>query len=290
MGSEYTKYYEQGMGYQKIGDYQVAAECFKKATLLDKSQPEAWYQAGFALIQTQRFAEAGIYLRRALTEYEREIQQSYQKDYNYYQKAAVLALLNEGQQAVSALAISVNFNPLFAEMALQSPVFQNLRTMPEFQQLLEVPLNKLQQMRFRGEKIRQSQLLATDWLHRQKFLSTLRQAGWIVEAYQSLWDNDQALAPQAFARYEKNKDLVIELSYYLDAQLIFMELRKSVNDDTQQAYRIYLAQKPDKVLEVITQFQNQVNFQNWEDFMEALIEVCKSLLFEMPDGRKVKVS
>ncbi len=290
MGSEYTKYYEQGMGYQKIGDYQVAAECFKKATLLDKSKPEAWYQAGFALIQIQRFAEAGIYLRRALAEYEYEIQQSYQKDYNYYQKACVLALLNEPQQALSALAISVSFNPLFAEMALQSPVFKKLKEITDFENLLEEPLEKLQQMRFRGNKIKQSQLSATDWLNRQKFLSTLNHAGWTVEAYQSLWDNDQALAPQAFARYEKNNDLVIELGYYLDEQLIFMELRKSIDDDTQQAYRIYLAQKPDKVLEVMTQFQNQVNFQNWEDFMEALIDVCKSLLFEMPDGRKVKVS
>ncbi len=290
MGDEFNKHYEQGLGYQHLGDYQAAAECFKKATLLDKNKPEAWYEAGFTLIQVQRFAEAGMYLRRALAEYEREIQLEKQKDFHYYQKACVLSLLNEMAEALEALRASVMLNPFYAEIASQSLAFKCFEEDDAFYDLLREPLHKLKQMRYRGKPSKQSQLSALAWLNRQKFLSVLKQEGWQIEDYKALWENDQRLSPQATAIYQKNEVLVIQLDYYLDEHLIFMEMKNRGSEDNSQAYRIYLGEKPDTVLEIITQFQAEVNFHNWEDFMEALIEVCKSLLFEMPDGRKVKVS
>jgi tetratricopeptide (TPR) repeat protein len=290
MGDEFSKHYEQGLGYQRLENYHAAAECFKKATLIDKHRPESWYEAGFTLIQIQRLAEAGMYLRRALAEYEREIQLEKQKDFNYYQKACALALLNENQEALQALATSVTYNPFYAEIASNSLAFIHLYQNDDFQSILREPLVKLEQMRFRGKKVRQSELSALSWINRQKFLSTLHQEGWKTEDFKSIWENDQALSPQVTALYQRNEALLIQLSYYLDEELIFMEMRNRGNEENSQAYRIYLGQKPDTVLEVITRFQSKVDFQNWEDFMEALIDVCKSLLFEMPDGRKVKVS
>ncbi|NJL13161.1 MAG: tetratricopeptide repeat protein [Microscillaceae bacterium] len=290
MTTTFSKYYDQGLEYQKMGDYPAAAEAFKKATLHDKNHPEAWYQAGFVLMRLSRHAEAGMYLRRALAEYEQKIAQEYQKDYHLYRKACILALLGDWSPALSALAASVNYNPLYAEYAQQAAEFEKCPDPTTWQDILALPLEKLKSLRYRGQKLQRHELPTHTWLHRAYFLDFLALQGWQTEAYASLWENDLALTPQASALYLHNPALDIRLSYYLDEQLLFMELLHRQEPDNAQAYRIYLQNGPEATLAIIRDFQDQVNYHNWEDFMEALIEVCRSLLFEMPDGRKVKVA
>jgi hypothetical protein len=42
-------------------------------------------------------------------------------------------------------------------------------------------------------------------------------------------------------------------------------------------------------LNVLFNFQDTIAENNWSELSEALIEVCESIVWEMPDGRRIKI-
>jgi tetratricopeptide (TPR) repeat protein len=290
MQAHFEKYYQQGLQYLKLGDYHEASEAFKKAVNYNKNSAEAWQYVGYALSKLNRNAEAGMFLRKALDEYDRRLESNAPKADNYYGKASVLAMLFDKQPALETLHKAVQIEPIYAEKAVQQNFFGFFETDADFLKTIQSPLHILASMRFRGNPLCKSELNLAQLHFRQIFLEKMFHGGWKIQDFSTAFENNEPIFPQAQASYVNPQNLSIKLSYYLDEHLVFMELENGLDDEDLQAYRLYKKDKIEELLEVIIAFQEKIDSINWDDFIGELIDVCDSVSFEMPDGRKVKVS
>lgn len=290
MKSQFEKYYEQGLSYLKIENYVEAANSFKKASNYQKNHAETWHLAGFALIKQQRQAEAGMYLQRALLEYEHLIVQGVQRDHNFYQKACIHAFFKDKALLLQCLSNALSLDSNLAEVALKEEAFAPYYEDQDFKEVLHAHLNRLYKLRYKGKNLRKEDLKAEQLEKRRFFIEELKSNQWQTEDFEQLLDSETGVAPQAFASYEKNSDLHFAIGYYMDENLIYLELKSRTDQEDVQAYRVYQADDIKALVHVIIQFQDSLKESNWTELIESLVDVCDSLLFEMPDGRKVRVA
>lgn len=286
---EYLKYFRQGQEYQRINNPHKALDSFKKSLHRNKHFAEAWYQAAVSLLLLKRNAEAGMYLRTALTEFQLQAERRNQQDQSLYRMACCFALLGEDDSALEQLQKSLKISPILAEIAKSEWAFARLspRTLELF---LQPALRKVKDLRFRGDYLNYTQLSPTQVQYRESFLKLLTAAGWQAEDYQEALQSEKGACPQAFAEYRKNPDLILELHYHLDTFLLFMRLKNRYEAADFQDYRLYQYLHPLPVIETLIRHQDQVNSETWEALIADLIDDCGEVLLEMPDGRKVKVS
>lgn len=290
MNLEVEEFYTQGQIFYESGDYLTALELFKKTTSLQKDYAEAWLYAGIALLKMNRQAEAGIFLRRAELEYSKRIENHIQMDFNYYLRACVAALLHEKELLLSSLKEAVRLNPEYGEAALEEELFEMYREEDDFLEVIKPELDFWDAIRYKGNKLAKSDLDVFQLQNRFTFLTKLSENDWEIEDFEAMFESNISITPQAYAEFTKNESIHIALYYYVDEYLIFMELQNRNFAEDTQAYRLYKKENLESVLNCLIAFQDTVHQDNWEDLIEVLIEVCDAVLFEMPDGRKVKVS
>ncbi len=286
----FQKYYQQGKDYWDAQDYQAAADAFKESTKFKKEEAEAWHQAGLCLLKLERHAEGGMYLRRALIEYQKRIEQGLDKSYNLYQEAKLQAIFQDKEACMATLSKSIELHPEQAELVQQEEEFAAYQEDTDFLEMMAPFLQKSTPIRYQGNKLRKEELNIEQTRNHSVFVLELEKNGWEVEDFQTQLDSETGASPQAFAAYTHNEDLHLSLGYHLDENLIFMELGSRKKEAEMQAYRIYKAQDIEELLAVIIEFQEKVDEHNWTELIEALVDVCDSLLFEMPDGRRVRVA
>ena len=290
MKPHFEKYYEQGLSYFELENYLEAATCFKKAANYKKHHAESWHLAGISLIKQQRQAEGGMYLQRALNEYEDRIEKGILRDHNLYQKACIHAFFKDKEPLLQSLKDALSLNSNIAEEALQEVAFKPFYEDEDFLATLETHLKRLYKLRYKGKNMRKEDL-NEDQINKLKvFIEELNQHDWETEDYEEQLSSDEGVAPQAFATYENNPHLFFAIGYYIDENLIYLELQSREDEDDIQAYRIYQSEDIKKIILVIIQFQDKLMESNWTDLIEELVDLCDSLLFELPDGRKVRVA
>jgi hypothetical protein len=290
MQKAFWQYLEQAQKHQSQGEYLEAINKYKLVLDLEPDYAEAWHQLGAVYTLMKRFADAGISYRQALLMYNKRLQNDAPIDYNTYAKAQVLASLNESEEMTSTLQKALRMNPYFAKKVLESAEFKPFLVDEAFQQLIQTHLDLLSTLQYRGSKLQKMDLTELQNQKRTTFIQLLRENAWLVEDFEPMWQADMAIAPQATAEYRDNEHIRLFLEYYLDENLLFMELRNRFVEGDSQAYRLYIKDQVLDLLQVIIKYQTKLNMENWESMLEEIIEIAQSVLLEMPDGRKVKVS
>lgn len=290
MTHEARKYFHQGCRYQELGQIQAATDSFKVACKYDKHLAEAWHLSGANLIHLGRNAEAGMYLYKALDLIEERLEAGNHRDRNFYRQACVYALLMQKKEALEALAQALEINPQLVESAEQEGHLGFLHGEDEFQQILSSPKKQLAQIRYRGRSLRFEDLDIGQLNHRHTFLDLLDKHAWQTESHEPLLSSKEGASPQASAVYQENPHLLLSVDYYLDEKLIYLMLQNRGEHEDNQAYRLYHEGSPENVLEILIDHQNKLDEGNWTEFIGEAVDVCHSLLFEMPDGRKVRVA
>lgn len=290
MNLEVEEYYAQGQAHFEVSEFLEAYQSFKRASEISKDFAEAWHYAGIVLLKLHRKAEGGMYLRRADLEYSKRIQKDIEPDYNYYLKSCIWALLEEKENTIEALKEAIHHNPEYAETALSEVLFSFLLDDEDFTALIKVSIDLLDAKRYKGTKICLNDFTEEFIENRNLFLQKLHQNGWQIDDYEMMLEAGLCIAPQASAEFVANENIYIALHYYLDEGLLYLELQNRMLEDDVQAYRLYKSQNIEELLNVLIDFEQRITKENWEDLVESLIDVCDSVLFELPDGRKVKVS
>lgn len=290
MQEESVYFYNKGQLFFQEGKFWEAIEAYKNALTEGKHQAEIWLQLGICYVKVNRIAEAGMYFLRALQEYDLLFEDQVNIAENNFGKARAYAYLKMEDEMLDVLQKALRVDPNFAETALELPEFQAFLEKEELRELLKTHIDLLISLQFKGEKINLQELDEQQNELRLLFIRILKNAEWLVEDYEELIKNGIAVSPQAKAEYLANSAIRLQLEYYLDEHLIFMEMQ-SLSDSTDvQAYRLYLKEQLPEVLQILTQYQSTLNMENWADMLEQIIEMCDSVLLEMPDGRKVKIS
>lgn len=290
MKSQALKYYELGLFYQEINDYIKAAEVFKKSSSLNKSHAESWHAAGVSLFEVKRQAEAGMYFTRALQEYQLRIDNGDEKAYNLFQTACIQALFRDKEKAIKNLKVAIQLNPQHADQVLQVEYFQDWMEDPQFQEALRPSLNHLKKIRYKGKPLTIAELNEDQLGKRKIFLNAFQENQWKTEDFDQLLHSNAGSSPQAFADYQGNPHLMMGVSYHLDEDLFFLELQNRQDQEDEQAYRIYKNANIQEIIQVLVEYQNQLTESNWTELIGALVDYCDSMLFEMPDGRKVRIA
>lgn len=330
MHPESKRYFDQGLHYQEIGDFQAAADSFKKVTQKEPNHAEAWYLAGLSFLKLKRKAEGGMYLRRALKEYEDQVLQQPEDAQVLYFKACTLAWLTEKDLALKALEACLSLDPNYASQLAGEEAFVNYTEDKEFLVKLEAmeqdPTDSLvdptdlvdEPALAEALEIEEVSPISEDEQEVEETVDMLEDTPednapkesifekylanhhWTIDRYLNSDDTqsastdapptDWANAPSLLAQYPHNERLNISMSYQCQEHTILLELKSKRNKEEEQAYRIYKKDTIEELLEEIVAYQDQIHEDNWMEFIGVLVDVCDSLLFEMPDGRTVKIA
>jgi tetratricopeptide (TPR) repeat protein len=290
MQEEVLLHFQKGKSFFQANKFWEAIEYFKKALAEDKNQAEIWLLLGICYVKVNRIAEAGMNFQRAIQAYEVVFEDQVNIAASNFGKARAFAYLNMEYEMVESLQKALRIDPNFAETTLELPEFQAFIEKSYFRELLKTHIDLLISLQFKGEKIKLQQLDAKQNKLRRLFIQKLKEAHWQVEDFEELIKAGMAVSPQAKAEFLGNKAIRLRLEYYLDEHLLFMEMQNLADSSDIQAYRLYLEEKLPNVLQIITHYQHTLDIDNWGDMLEQIVEFCDTVLLEMPDGRKIKIS
>ncbi len=286
---DFAHFYHLGIDYKQKGEPEKAAQAHIKALDFQQDYPRGWHSAGAALLQIKPREEAIPYLQKALEIYEQKISEAENDTAEpLFWKAAVHALLQEKEAMLQTLSECFQNNPSYAEAAQSEEDFEAYREDEDFQKLIQEEMEALQALHYRGESLSQADLDPNELEARQYFVNEFRQAGWEVDEIEQLFAEEMHVSPQAMAEYCQNTDYCLRLSYHVDTELVFMELFQKENEEV-QAFRLYYKKHVKRIIPVLVAHQDQLNTSNWMDMIKALIPQCQELLYEMPNGMKMRL-
>jgi tetratricopeptide (TPR) repeat protein len=289
MSYEFEKHYNQGIQYKQEGKHELSAQSHIKALEFDQDTPEAWHNAGAALLRISKAEEAQPYLQRALLEYDKKIEEDEQTAYYLFWKACVYALLQDKANMLLTLKDAFQHNPKYAEEAQTEEDFDLYREDADLNELIKTEIEALKILLYKGESLRMKDLNEEQLAIRQAFVDELAKHQWKVDDWERMFQAEFAVYPQAMGEYCQNNQMCIRLSFHIDQSLVFMEL---VNRQTEavQAYRLYFEKGLSKILEVVFKHQDTLTAENWVTLIKELIPLCKEVLYEMPNGMKMKLT
>ena len=288
MNPEFEKYYNQGIEYRDQGNHELSAEAHIKALEFYEDYAEAWHNAGAALLRIQQDDEAIPYLLRALKEYQKRIDEDEDIAYNLFWKSCAYALLEQKEKALQTLRDAIQHNSIYAEEATREEDHMQYFEDEDFKAIIDEGLKELDELRYRGESLSIEDLEPDELEDRDKFVQILKDAGWKIDEIEEYFQEGTAVCPQAMGDYDDNPNYCIRLSYHVDEKLVFMELLNQDNDEI-QAYRLYYKKSVQKLTQEIIAFQNDINPDNWMDMIKKLIPKCHEVLYELPNGMKMKL-
>ncbi|MDX2302335.1 MAG: tetratricopeptide repeat protein [Microscillaceae bacterium] len=288
MNAEFEKYYNQGIAFKQEGKHSLSAEAHIKALEFFEDFAEGWHNAGAALLRIQKTQEAEPYLLRALNEYQKRLDEDENTAYNLFWKSCVYALLHQKEAMLQTLQEAIQHNPVYAEEAPEEEDFAEFLQDEDFIALIEEELKALELLHYRGKSLSMEELTPEDLEDRILFVQTLQKAGWDTQQIESYIQAGLSVSPQAMGEYCDNPDFCIRLSYHIDESLLFMELLNQHNEEV-QAYRLYFKKSIHPIVAEVIAFQNILSPDNWMNLIKKLIPLCKDLLYELPNGVKVKL-
>jgi len=275
--------YQKAIHYKNEGKYDLSWEIFKELLKQDEKSnfAEIMYEASMVLKKLGRMAEAGMYLRKALqlcrTKEDRGV---------FYLMAKIHKHLEDKKACLFYLNKAIDVDKRYIKLALKEQIFQDFKNNEKFEKLIQSrkkmpdkPLKK------RGEKMAYQDMSSKQKKAYQIFLKLLAQNEWKTDDFSEAFENNLRISPQAVAEYTQNPDLNFKIAYYVDISLVYLKLQ-----NTMEAYRFYTTENIGEFLATLIDYQNKLNPNNWEDFLENIIPTCVEVAFEMPDGRQVKIS
>jgi hypothetical protein len=122
---------------------------------------------------------------------------------------------------------------------------------------------------------------------RDIFINKLITAKWNPGGWELLFESGANLTPEAQAEYQ-NPVFDICLSYYAEKGYILMECVKKKNHKT-ISLRLYPKNDLSTIVDTVIAVQDTFSLDNYPDFINKLVPMCRLVLLQTADGL-VKVS
>lgn len=280
---------EQGFNQLEEENFEAAHASFTQALEFGPGNAEAWHYGALALLELRRKTEAEDYIAQALRNYDQRIQNEQSLAYNLFQKASLHAVLGQKKLMLSALAESFQNNLNYAEDTADSALFAPYAQDKDFNSFLDASLEKLSELNYRGEALSEEDLNEAQLANRLQFVHLLADKGWDIEEYEERFAEGESLSPQAQGAYYPSDEFGVRLSYYLDQNLFYLEIKNFENDEY-QAFRLYPKKRPQNLLASILKMQDKIPQTPALLFVKKLLPQCQEAFYEMPNGTKMKLS
>ena len=280
--------YQQAVAYKKKGNYDLSWEIFKELLEQDEKSnfAEVVYEASIVLKRLGRIAQAGMYLRKAL-----QLCELQEKNKDWYLMAKINIHLENEKASLFYLNKAIDLDQKYRNLACVETVFKNLQNNQQFIKLTQtLKKRSIRPLKNRGKKIAYKDMSPKQQKAYQIFLKLLSQNAWKTDDFSEAFENNLKISPQAVAEYDQNPTLNFKIAYYVDISLMYLKLQNTEDREDEQAYLFYTEENITEFLATLISYQNKLNPNNWEAFLESIIPTCEEVAFEMPDGRQVKIS
>ena len=294
---DYIAFYNKGIEEKQKGNLELSATYHIRALELSPhwDLPEAWHNAGAALLRLQKKAEAIPYLKKALEYYQENIDLEEKIAYNHFWMACVYALLADKENLLQQLKSALYLDNAYAEEALYEEDFMAYTKDPDFLTLINPIIEKLEKRRYRGEALNFEDLSDDDARNIECFRIACESNKFGVDNMAEMLKANIKLSPQSMFEYCENPRYCIRLSLHVDSKLLFLELSHRQHNYDNKAFRLYLPEDNTAValaniVQNIAHHALIINEQNWPNLIKSLVPYCKELLYEMPDGSKITLN
>ncbi len=247
--------YEQALS---ACDFFAAIELLKDHLNQKPHATMEWYWLGYALMCANLYAEAGIYLRRALLELDAETPLTAQTAEIYVTKASVYALLQEKDICLRHIHTALWLKPSLIDSLLQDITLQKIFQPEDWQNITAT-----QNARYYTE-----QLVKAKWEI-------------IARTPKKMSDCE--------ATYHLNIYWLLHLSYNSHLHQVSLAMQNKEDETDKHLFHFRPIAHDFNWLTIIFEKQSIITHTQWSILSEALIEVCDNLIWEMPDGRRIKI-
>ncbi|TAE19294.1 MAG: hypothetical protein EAZ95_02205 [Bacteroidetes bacterium] len=246
--------YEQALA---VHDFFAAIELLKQYVSQNPHAIMEWYWLGYSLMRVHLHAEAGLYLRRALRELDSQTPLFAQTAEIYVTKASIYALLEEKDICLQHINTALWLKPQLLEKLPQDITLQKVLQPQDWKQI-----EATQQLRYCQEQLAK---------HR--------------------WENVLRINEKNVGQslYHFNAHWVLQLTYEPLQRQVAILLQNKQDVEDKHLYHFRPLPQATDWLGVLFNFQDTIAENNWSELSEALIEVCESIVWEMPDGRRIKI-
>lgn len=141
----YEIYYNMGIAYTRLNDFQNAKACYEKAAEINAVLYNGKYCLGLISLLYNDIDEAEKYFNEA-------IKSEYAEAKSFYQLSRIAVLKGQKEKAINYLNIAIDMQPEFAEKALGDPVFIPIQRYIHIPQNIEKDEEKQIDIKVREEK------------------------------------------------------------------------------------------------------------------------------------------
>ncbi|TAG86018.1 MAG: hypothetical protein EAZ20_13645 [Bacteroidetes bacterium] len=138
--------YHAAREFYEKKDFNKAFDFYKAALLNNGEYAVVWQEAGYTLMRLQRMAEAGVYFRKALIQYEQNENTNIPKDKKFYLKACLHAILEEKEESIRNLKEALALNPQLKHKVKEESDFNAFLNDDFFIELLKEEQQELNQL------------------------------------------------------------------------------------------------------------------------------------------------
>lgn len=292
------QYYNEGIAFKEAGEFEKSAEYHLKVIEIkpDINMPEAWHNAGAALLRVKKPAEAEPYLLKAVELYDAASQAVPGKQaYYLYWKAAVYSLLRNKGAMLETLNQCFETDDSYAREAAFEEDFSHYAEDEDFKNLVEPIVKAIEVLLFRGESLSQADVSEDDLLLRKNFIEILEKDGWRKDSFftDCFEESNFSVSPQACYEYCENKDFCFRLSLHLDTKLVFLEIFDREDHSDIMQFRLYYDQNDmqtqmPKSLEIISKYKDSFESENLPEMIKEIVPTCR-LQMQNLDGTRVNI-
>ena len=239
-------------------DFFAAIELLKQYISQKSNATMEYYWLGYALMSVHLYAEAGLYLRQALLELDAETPLAAQTAEIYVTKASIYALLKEKD---------ICLQHIYTALWLKPTLFDTLKEDVTLQQNLQEHDWK--------------QIQATQYYRFAADIFT--QNGWQVA---------QKSPDRPFlcnTSHVQNPHWELHLTYdaFEHTGSVLLQSKQELSDNYLYHFRPF----PNDFtwIDVLSSHQSLAANAYWSNLSESLIEACQTVVWEMSDGRRIKI-
>lgn len=247
--------YEQALASH---DFFVAIEMLKQYVSQNPHAAMEWYWLGYALMRVHLHAQAGLYLRRSLRELDNQTPSATQNAETYVTKASIYALLQEKDICIQHLHTALWINPTLLEDLPHDITLQGILQPQDWENI------------YTTLRIRNCQ----DYLTKH---------GWEIPAKNA----DKSMTLQAI--YKENVYWHLQLDYELIEHQGIILLQDTQDRENKHIYHFRAHKNSFEWLGILVHCPHTITDKQWSELSEALIEVCETVTWEVPDGRRIKI-
>lgn len=284
--------YNAAREFYEKKDFNKAFDLYKAALQVKADYAVVWQEAGYTLMQMQRMAEAGIYFRKALLQYDQNENIDIPIDKKMYLKACLHAILEEKDETISHLKQAVELNPELLKKIINEDDFQAFINDEDFLAIITSHQyqNNHQQnsKKEREQAIQKDELSEEEIIKRDIVVEILQNENWNNTEIEKQYQENQPTTPQAMLFYSNNPNFEIYLSYYIQQNCIYLDLYNKNQRSENQICKFKINNLAD-IIQKILEAQDQISDDNWTDWLGEFIDICEEVTLEMPDGRQVKI-